>query len=107
MKPLMLPFLGWGGVAMDEGKYWGYNKAPYLPHLQVQYKFLYDAVREILLCGDTAIPVENFTHVLSKMVSAKHGSHLTTMDEEYRVRILNYNTHMTFLIRRRVQGTDA
>ena len=55
-----------------------------LPLSQSQYKFIHDAIREAIICGDTAIKATELDEWLSKLESdPETGSHI--MDAQFAV----------------------
>ncbi|KAL5251009.1 hypothetical protein ACHWQZ_G016668 [Mnemiopsis leidyi] len=62
----------------------------------VQYKFLYQAVREMIICDDTFIAVRDFNQELARLTTPRSGSqYMTLLDDQFK-RLEEYCTiHIT------------
>lgn len=54
--------------------------------LQEQYIFVYDVLLEALICGDTTIPLELFTELLSELLQFEQHIGKTKLEEQFEVR---------------------
>lgn len=58
--------------------------------LQEQYIFIHDAILEACLCGETAIPVNEFALTYKELLRVDSQSNSSQLREEFQVSILFY-----------------
>ena len=65
---------------------WDTVRVPPSPSIQDQYFFIYEAVAEVIVCGDTEVPIEQLEDYVGNILSVanEHSDH-TNIELQFKV----------------------